>query len=75
MLPPIGLFREWATGRKGSRASPACNFIEQLRLLWANTLDMPQFCRHNHMLDGERVKKGIIWQEESFYLRACFLSP
>ena len=30
-----------------------CILFEQLRLLLANTLDMPQFCRHNHMLDGE----------------------
>lgn len=27
--------------------------FEQLRLLLANTLDVPHFCRYNHMLDGE----------------------
>src|SRR5439155_23406064 len=29
----------------------SCNFIHQLRLLSANTLDNRRNCRHNHMLD------------------------
>jgi hypothetical protein len=36
------------------RAAPrggVCKFIEQLRLLWGNTLDIRRNCRHNHMLD------------------------
>jgi hypothetical protein len=35
-----------------------CNFIEQLRLLSANTLDKPKKKRHNHMLGIFRL-----WRE------------
>jgi hypothetical protein len=43
---------------KGSGKTPEveCNFIERLRLLSVKTLDKPQNCRLNHMLDAENIK-------------------